>query len=60
MCFDESLLYQCVFSILAYISNINDAEPRLSISEKKRARTDTLAKRARNKLRLLQNITESK
>ena len=53
------------------ISDVNDAEPRLlgfkaeprlSFSEKKTSpsRTETLAKRARADLRLLQNITESK
>ena len=32
---------------LVYTSDVNDAEPRLSFSEKHRARTETLAKRAR-------------
>ena len=53
-------------------SDVNDAETRLSFSEKNEpepsrdsmrmspSRTETLAKRARAEFRLLQNITESK
>ena len=50
------------YTFLSTISDVNDAELRLSFSEKKTSpsRTKTLAKRARAELRLLQNIAELK